>query len=164
VIDVYDDVEQQNQDDPRRVGEPVDKGVLKPQELLDALNIQQQARTVSTSDSTIRVEQAIWTQNIQGVAQAAQSTSHGATVSQKAAKSLAEDVHAPARTGRTLQTEKWETARNLFARKRHESICKPITKDTGSRTGTSRPIDGRSDALKGRLVKSLYAIPTRAPT
>jgi len=57
VIDVYDAVQQQHEGDPRRVGEIlVEKGVLKPQEVLEALSVQQQARGAGVSDSTIRVE------------------------------------------------------------------------------------------------------------
>jgi len=59
VSEVYEAVEQQKAGDPRHVGEIlVEKGAVKPQDVLDALNLQQQARGPSASDSTIRVDVA----------------------------------------------------------------------------------------------------------
>ena len=55
--EIHEAVEQQNAGDPRHVGEIlVEKGAVKPQDVIDALNIQQQARGQSASDSTIRVD------------------------------------------------------------------------------------------------------------
>jgi two-component system chemotaxis sensor kinase CheA len=57
VSEVYKAVEQQKAGDPRRVGEIlIDQGAVKPQDVLDALNLQHQARGATASDSTIRVE------------------------------------------------------------------------------------------------------------
>jgi two-component system, chemotaxis family, sensor kinase CheA len=57
VSDVWAAVEQQHAGDPRHLGEIlVDKGAVKPQDVLDALHAQQQARGQSASDSTIRVD------------------------------------------------------------------------------------------------------------
>jgi len=57
VSDVWAAVEQQHAGDPRHLGEIlVEKGAVKPQDVLDALHAQQQARGQSASDSTIRVD------------------------------------------------------------------------------------------------------------
>jgi len=57
VSDVWAAVEQQHAGDPRHVGEIlVEKGAVKPQDVLDTLHGQQQARGQSASDSTIRVD------------------------------------------------------------------------------------------------------------
>jgi len=54
---VAEAVEQQNTGDPRHVGEIlVERGAIRPQDVVDALNLQQQARAQSASDSTIRVD------------------------------------------------------------------------------------------------------------
>lgn len=55
--EIYEAVEQQNAGDPRHIGEIlVEKGTVKPQDVVNALNAQQQARSQSASDSTIRVD------------------------------------------------------------------------------------------------------------
>ena len=55
--EIHEAVEQQSAGDPRHVGEIlVEKGAVKPQDVIDALNIQQQTRGQSASDSTIRVD------------------------------------------------------------------------------------------------------------
>jgi chemotaxis protein histidine kinase CheA len=55
--DIHEALQQQNAGDPRHVGEIlVEKGSVKPQDVLEALNLQQQARGQSASDSTIRVD------------------------------------------------------------------------------------------------------------
>ena len=57
VSDVHAAVDQQNAGDPRHVGEIlVEKATVKSQEIVEALNTQQQARGQSASDSTIRVD------------------------------------------------------------------------------------------------------------
>ena len=57
VSEVWEAVEQQEAGDPRHVGEIlVEKGAVKPQDVVDALNVQQQVRGQSASDSTIRVD------------------------------------------------------------------------------------------------------------
>jgi chemotaxis protein histidine kinase CheA len=57
VSEVNGALEQQNLGDPRHVGEIlVEKGAVKPQDVLEALNVQQQVRGQSASDSTIRVD------------------------------------------------------------------------------------------------------------
>jgi len=60
VSEVCEAVERQGAGDPRHVGEIlVEKGAVKPQDVLEALNQQQQARSgQSASDSTIRVDVA----------------------------------------------------------------------------------------------------------
>jgi chemotaxis protein histidine kinase CheA len=55
--DVEAALQQQQSGDPRHIGEIlVEKGTVKGQDIVDALNTQQQARAVSASDSTIRVD------------------------------------------------------------------------------------------------------------
>jgi two-component system, chemotaxis family, sensor kinase CheA len=55
--DVVEAMAQQKAGDPRHLGEIlVEKGTVKPQDVVDALNIQQQTRGQSASDSTIRVD------------------------------------------------------------------------------------------------------------
>ena len=57
VGDVHAAVEQQKAGDPRHVGEIlVEKGTVKSQDIVEALNVQHQARGQSASDSTIRVD------------------------------------------------------------------------------------------------------------
>jgi chemotaxis protein histidine kinase CheA len=55
--DVEAALQQQQSGDPRHIGEIlVEKGTVKGQDIVEALNTQQQARAVSASDSTIRVD------------------------------------------------------------------------------------------------------------
>jgi len=57
VSDVWAAVQQEHAGDPRRVGEIlIEKGAVKPQDVLDALHAQQQSRGHVASDSTIRVD------------------------------------------------------------------------------------------------------------
>ncbi|HKU27549.1 MAG TPA: chemotaxis protein CheA, partial [Candidatus Sulfotelmatobacter sp.] len=55
--DVIEAVAQQSTGDPRHVGEiMVERGAIKPQDVVEALNVQQQGRGQTASDSTIRVD------------------------------------------------------------------------------------------------------------
>ncbi len=57
VVDLNAAAEQQGAGDPRRIGEIlVERGAAKPQDIVDALNLQNQARGQSAVDSTIRVD------------------------------------------------------------------------------------------------------------
>src|SRR5246127_5732370 len=57
ITEVQAPVEQQNAGDPRHLGEIlVERGAVKSQAIVEALNAQQQARGQSASDSTIRVD------------------------------------------------------------------------------------------------------------
>ena len=57
VVAVNEAAEQQSAGDPRRIGEIlVENGAVKPQDIVDALNLQNQSRGQNASDSTIRVD------------------------------------------------------------------------------------------------------------
>lgn len=57
VVAVNEAAEQQSSGDPRRIGEIlVENGAVKPQDIVDALNLQNQSRGQSAVDSTIRVD------------------------------------------------------------------------------------------------------------